>query len=165
MVICHSENSISPTRCHCEEGISPTKQSLFVWHPLHNGAGRLLRSCKARNDKLRHCVTRMVICHSENSISPTRCHCEEGMSLTKQSLFVWHHLYSGAGRLLRPCRVRNDKLRHCVARMVICHSENSISPTKQSLNSYEKMPCSSTFRDECSRLAIPVLFETGAAQT
>ena len=56
--------------CHCESGVSPTNQSLFVWHPLHNGAERLPCPFGARKDKYHHNGARMATCHCEEGASP-----------------------------------------------------------------------------------------------
>jgi hypothetical protein len=80
--------------CHCEEGVSPTWQSLFAWQSFFCVAGRLLRPCRARNDKL-----------SPYRARTATCHCEEGVSPTWQSLFAWQYFFYVAGRLLRSCRV------------------------------------------------------------
>ena len=126
--------------CHCEEGVSPTKQSFFAWQSFFCVAGRLPRPCRARNDKYRYCRNdKRRHCRARMTI----CHCEEGVSLTKQSfltcqeiaspLRVSHGNLSFRGgrqpdvaifirmaifssfirRLLRPCRAPNDKQRPC----------------------------------------------------
>ncbi|GAP39399.1 hypothetical protein ATC1_11329 [Flexilinea flocculi] len=125
--------------CHYEKGISPTKQSFLTCEEIASPLqGSSLQDSQVRNDKRRPYGARLVICH-----------CEEGINPTKQSLFAWQSFFCVAGRLPRPCRARNDKYRycrndkrrHCTGNIPICHCEEGINPTKQSLFAWQSFFC------------------------
>ena len=72
-------------------------------------------------------------CFAPTMIGMAICHCEEGISPTKQSFLTCQEIASPLqGSPLQDSQARNDKLRPCCARMTICHCEEGVSPTKQS---------------------------------